>query len=66
MLGYALGRGLTLQDSCTVDAIVADVERNNYRAQPLIDAIVMSAPFRYQAAPAKQALRTAGKKEKNP
>jgi hypothetical protein len=66
MLGYAVGRGLTLQDSCTVDAIVADVERNNYRAQALIDAIVMSAPFRYQAAAPKQALRTAGKKEKNP
>jgi hypothetical protein len=33
VLGYALGRGLTLQDSCTVDSIVAEVERNNYRAQ---------------------------------
>jgi len=50
MLGYALGRGLTLQDSCTVDSIVAEVERNNYRAQALIDAVVMSAPFRMQGA----------------
>ena len=25
MLGYALGRGLTLQDSCTVDRIVAEL-----------------------------------------
>jgi hypothetical protein len=67
VLGYALGRGLTLQDSCTVDSIVAEVERNNYRAQALINAVVMSVPFRYQeaAAPpsgAKQVLRTAEKK----
>jgi len=48
VLGYALGRGLTLQDSCTVDSIVAEVERNNYRAQALINAVVMSTPFRYQ------------------
>jgi hypothetical protein len=50
VLGYALGRGLTLQDSCTVDAIIATVERDNYSAQSLIQAVVMSVPFRYQAA----------------
>jgi hypothetical protein len=50
LLGYALGRGLTLQDSCTVDGIVADLERSDYRAQALIKAIVMSVPFRYQEA----------------
>jgi hypothetical protein len=50
MLGYALGRGLTLQDSCAVDAIVARVKDNGYKAQALIDGIVLSAPFRYQAA----------------
>ncbi|HSU68907.1 MAG TPA: DUF1585 domain-containing protein, partial [Tepidisphaeraceae bacterium] len=52
VLGYALGRGLTLQDSCTVDRIVAEVERNDYRGQALINAVVMSVPFRYQAATA--------------
>jgi hypothetical protein len=70
VLGYALGRGLTLQDSCTVDSIVAEVERNDYRAQSLIDAVVMSVPFRYQAAaPAsapKQTQRIALQQEKNP
>ncbi len=71
VLGYALGRGLTLQDSCTVDSIVAEVERNNYRAQALINAVVMSVPFRYQeartpAALPKQILRTAEKQEKHP
>ncbi|MEJ7609274.1 MAG: DUF1588 domain-containing protein, partial [Bryobacteraceae bacterium] len=49
MLGYALGRGLTLKDSCTVDSIVAHVKENNYRAQALIEAVVLSVPFRYQA-----------------
>ena len=63
MLGYALGRGLTLQDSCTVDSIVAEVERSNYSAQALINAVVMSVPFRYQAAAAGRSRR---KQEKKP
>ena len=50
MLGYALGRGLTLKDSCAVDDIVAQVKNNNYRARTLIEAIVLSVPFRYQSA----------------
>jgi hypothetical protein len=69
VLGYALGRGLTLEDSCTVDSIVAEVERNNYRAQSLINAVVLSVPFRYQEAAAngpKQSLPSAAKREKNP
>jgi len=49
MLGYALGRGLTLKDSCAVDDIVAKVKENNYSAQTLIESIVLSVPFRYQA-----------------
>ncbi|HXB70634.1 MAG TPA: DUF1588 domain-containing protein [Candidatus Acidoferrales bacterium] len=48
MLGYALGRGLTLQDSCTVDRIVAELRDNDYRAQKLIELIVLSVPFQYQ------------------
>jgi hypothetical protein len=50
MLGYALGRGLTLTDSCTVDNIVAQLKDNNYNAQTLIEAIVLSVPFRYTAS----------------
>jgi hypothetical protein len=50
MLGYALGRGLTLKDSCTVDAIVSKLKDNGYSAQTLIEEIVLSVPFRYQAA----------------
>jgi len=60
MLGYALGRGLTRQDSCTVDAIVSELPAKAYKSQALIETIVMSQPFRYQAgraaAPVSQAV----------
>ena len=49
MMGYALGRGLTAADSCTVDRIVDQLESQEYHAQTLIHAIVLSVPFRYQA-----------------
>ncbi len=48
LLGYALGRGLTLQDSCTVDAIVSKLRENGYKARTLIEEIVLSTPFREQ------------------
>jgi hypothetical protein len=54
VLGYALGRGLTLQDACVVDNIVAEVERSNYSAHALINAVIFSMPFRYQSGLAKQ------------
>jgi len=49
MLGYALGRGLTPGDSCTVDQILAKVAADNYSSQTLVKEIVLSVPFRYQA-----------------
>jgi len=49
MLGYALGRGLRLEDSCTVDQIVARLKDNDYKARTLVEEIVLSVPFRYQA-----------------
>ncbi len=49
MLGYALGRGLTLSDQCTVDEIVAKLEQSGYNSHTLILEIVNSVPFRYQA-----------------
>jgi hypothetical protein len=49
MLGYALGRGLTLRDSCAVDAIVAEVKRNDYSSRSLLEAVVFSVPFQQQA-----------------
>jgi hypothetical protein len=52
MLGYALGRGLTLQDSCTVDSILTQT-KENYKAQAWIEAIVLSVPFRYEKGQTK-------------
>jgi hypothetical protein len=58
MLGYALGRGLTRTDFCSVDAIMSQLADNGYRSQSLVEAIVMSAPFRYQLpAPVTQTLK---------
>ena len=50
MLGYALGRGLTPGDMCTVDQIDKMLVEENYNSQTLIREIVLSVPFRYQAA----------------
>ena len=48
MLGYALGRGLTLTDQCTVDRIVEKLKQSDYNAHTLILEIVNSVPFRYK------------------
>jgi hypothetical protein len=45
MLGFALGRGLTIQDGCAVDAIAAQVKADGYKAQTLMEAIALSPPF---------------------
>ncbi|MBL8290223.1 MAG: DUF1585 domain-containing protein, partial [Bryobacterales bacterium] len=50
MLAYALGRGLTLEDQCTVDHIAGRVRQTNYSAHTLITEVVLSVPFRYQPA----------------
>jgi hypothetical protein len=65
VLGYALGRGLTLQDSCTVDNIVAELERNDYSAHTLINAVVLSMPFRYQAGMAPSTMSSRLKQNSN-
>ncbi len=54
MLGYALGRALRPADACVVDDIAAQVKYHDYSAQTLIEATVLSVPFRYQA-PHRQA-----------
>ncbi|HUS05932.1 MAG TPA: DUF1588 domain-containing protein, partial [Bryobacteraceae bacterium] len=60
MLGYALGRGLTLRDSCVVESLVKDVEAADYSAQALIRGIVLSMPFRYQQAALATPARSKG------
>jgi len=49
LLGYALGRGLTLEEYCTVDQIVEKLEKSDYSAHTLVNEIVLSVPFRYKA-----------------
>lgn len=49
MLGYALGRSLTLEDHCAVDVIVEQVKREYYSSYALIRGVVLSTPFRFQA-----------------
>lgn len=45
MLGYALGRGLTHADSCAVEGIVEEVERDDYAAWTLVRQVVLSTQF---------------------
>ena len=49
MLGYALGRGLTLEDECVVEQLVDRLRQEEYRSHALILGIVESIPFRYKA-----------------
>ena len=45
LLTYALGRGMEYFDGPTIDSIVADMEKSGGKIQPMIQAIVKSAPF---------------------
>jgi mono/diheme cytochrome c family protein len=47
MLGYALGRGLTPADACTVETIVDRVQEADASAWTLIQEIAVSDPFRF-------------------
>ena len=46
LLTFALGRELRVQDRCTVDKIVEEVEKADFRFSALVTAIVHSDPFR--------------------
>lgn len=65
LLGYALGRGLTLKDSCTVDSILAQVKADGYKSQTLLDAIVTSVPFRSQSPLPAQVSQNQNQKEQS-
>ncbi|QDV40708.1 hypothetical protein Enr13x_05440 [Stieleria neptunia] len=45
LLTYALGRGLTSYDRCTVNSALAAMENDGYRFSSLVAAIVTSDPF---------------------
>ena len=46
MLIYALGRGLEYFDECTLDKMISQIEKDNYRFADLVYAVVSSDPFR--------------------
>jgi hypothetical protein len=54
MLGYALGRGLGLEDYCAVESILEDLKANDYSAHRLLIGIVQSVPFRYKMGSAHE------------
>jgi hypothetical protein len=56
MLGYALGRSLEDRDDGTIENIVAELERADYRSRALIRAIVLSTPFRHRQGGEARAL----------
>jgi hypothetical protein len=58
MLGYALGRGLTVEDRCTVEDIVRQVKEAEHRSHALVAGIVSSVPFRYRASDSPAAPRS--------
>ena len=45
LLTYGLGRGLSSYDRCTINDIVLALEKDDYRFESLIQAIVSSDPF---------------------
>ena len=55
MLGFALARGLTYEDYCTVENIVADLANHGYQSHRLLLGIVNSVPFRYKSGTAPSA-----------
>jgi hypothetical protein len=46
LLTYALGRGIESTDKCNIDAMAAEVAKNNYSFSSLVATIVQSKPFR--------------------
>jgi hypothetical protein len=46
MLGYALGRSLADRDDGTIEGIVNRLEADDFKAQTLLEEVVLSTPFR--------------------
>ena len=58
MLTYATGRDLILADERTLQATIAKLEEDGFRAGTLIREIVLSEPFRYRMNPSKKTSRS--------
>jgi hypothetical protein len=46
LLGYALGRAVTLSDTAVIDEMVAELNKNDGRVSAAVQAIVRSPQFR--------------------
>ena len=46
ILGYALGRGISDTDHCTIERVTRNIESANYGTRSLVREIVLSVPFR--------------------
>jgi hypothetical protein len=53
MLAYALGRELEYYDEGAIQTIAERLEKDEFRFQTLLDAIVTSYPFQYRKNPAE-------------
>lgn len=62
LLIYATGRGLDYYDRRSVDGILADAQKNDYRFHALITAIVQSDPFRMRRGNVEQPLNQVEKR----
>lgn len=49
VMGFALGRGLTDEDYCSVDTIVDELKTRDYSAHALIQGVIGSPAFRLKA-----------------
>jgi hypothetical protein len=65
LLVYALGRDLQVYDLPTVHRIMEAVKTKEYRADVLVEEIVLSYPFLHKRAPRPEELAP-GKEEKKP
>jgi hypothetical protein len=63
MMVYALGRGLEYYDKCAVDAVLADLEKNDYKLSALVVATIQSDPFQKRMPSAVQKKPTAQAEE---
>ena len=46
LMGYGLGRSLSDWDDCTIAELQQTLASNDYKAVPLVEALVLSTPFR--------------------
>ena len=53
ILGYALGRGISDADHCTIERVIGNIESANFGTRSLVREIVLSVPFRYVEADAR-------------